>query len=202
MIWHPYHCIERGVQYSRVLKEKTGNAFSDGKTSFDYRRERFASVLAYFSLPQGDQLMAELLRSYEASLIASPELRCGALGFLAAVRNMGKKIVIMTEGPQDAQERTVQGLSIGGYMDFLATTNHFRVTKTSGLFSKVLERLGISPGDTAYIGDNELRDMKPAIAGGIFSILLAETKHVSLNTFLPQINTLRKLQYIISNESP
>lgn len=137
-------------EYSRVLKEKTANAFSDGKTSFDYRRERFASVLVYFSLPQDDQFMAELLRSYEASLMASLELKCGALGLLAAVRNMGKNIVIMTEGPQDAQERTVQRLGISGYIDFLATTNHFRVTKTSGLFPKALEHLGISPGEATW----------------------------------------------------
>jgi putative hydrolase of the HAD superfamily len=146
--------------------------------------------------------MAELLGSYEASLMASLELKCGALGLLSAVRNRGKKIVIVTEAPQVAQERTVQGLEIGGYIDFLDTTNHFRVTKTSGLFPKVLEHLGISPGDMAYIGDNEQRDMKPAMAEGVFSIHLAETKHVSLNTFPPQINTLRKLQYILSNNSP
>jgi putative hydrolase of the HAD superfamily len=187
-------------EYSRVLKTETANAFSDGKTSFDYRKERFALVLAHFSLPQDDQFMAELLGSYEATLLASLQLKCGALGLLSAVRKMGKKIGIMTEGPQDGQERTVQGLGIAGYIDFLATTNHFRVTKTSGLFSKVLEHLGVSPGDMAYVGDNELRDMKPAMAEGIFSIHLAETKHVSLNTFPPQINTLRKLQYILSDD--
>jgi len=69
--------------------------------------------------------MAELLDSYEAIIMASLELKCGALGLLSAVRNMGKKIVIMTESPQDAQERTVQRLGIGGYIDFLASTKHF-----------------------------------------------------------------------------
>jgi len=54
----------------------------------------------------------------------------------------------------------------------------------------------------AYIGDDEKRDMKPAMAEGIFAIHLAETKHISLNTFPPKINTLRKLQYILSNEDP
>lgn len=94
-----------------------------------------------------------------------------------------------------------KGLGIAGYIDFLATTNHFRVTKTSGLFSKVLEHLGISPGDMAYIGDNEQRDMTPAMAEAIFSIHLAEKKHVSLNTLPPQVNTLRKLQCILLNDS-
>ncbi|KAJ8069128.1 hypothetical protein OCU04_002802 [Sclerotinia nivalis] len=189
-------------EYSRVLRDKTANAFSDGKTSFDYRRERFASVLNHFSLPQEDQFMDQLLDLYEKTLMLALELKCGAISLLSTLRNMGKKIVIMTEGPQDAQERTVEGLGISKYIDFLATTNHFGVAKTSGLSPKVLEHLGISPGDIAYVGDNEERDMKPAMAEGIFSIHLAETKHVSLNTFPPQINTLRKLQYILLNAGP
>ena len=52
----PMHAL-RG-EYSRVLKAKTANAFSERKTSFHYRRKRFASFLAPFSLPQDDQFMA------------------------------------------------------------------------------------------------------------------------------------------------
>ena len=69
-------------EYSRVLKAKTANAFSDGKTSFDYRRERFASVLTHFSLPQDELFMTELLGSYESTLMTSLELKCGALDLL------------------------------------------------------------------------------------------------------------------------
>ena len=187
-------------EYSMVLKMKTANAFSDGKTSFDYRRERFVSILTHFSLPQDDQFIYELLELYEAKLMASLELKCGALDLLSLIKDMGKKIVVITEGPQDAQERAVRGLGIDGFIDFLATTSHFRVAKTDGLFPRVLEHLCIAPGDIVYIGDNEERDMKPALAEGIFSIHLAEMKHVSFNTIPPTINTLRKLQYILSND--
>ncbi|KAL9610373.1 MAG: hypothetical protein Q9167_004913 [Letrouitia subvulpina] len=189
-------------EYSRVLKVKTANAFSDGKTSFDYLRERFTSVLARLSLPRDDQFIAKLLVLYENTLMMSLELKCGALDILSVVKAMGKKVVVIMEGPQDAQERTIQRLGIEDYIDFVATTTRFRVTKTDGLFSRVLEHLGISPGDIAYIGDNEERDMKPTLAEGIFPIHLAETKHVSLNTIPPRINTLRKLQYILSNDRP
>ena len=187
-------------EYSIILKTKTANAFSDGKISFDYRRERFASVLTLFSLPQDDQFMFELLELYEANLMASLELKCGTLDLLSKIKDMGKKIVVITEGPQDAQERTVRGLGIEGYIGFLATTTHFGVAKTDGLFPRVLKHLGVTPGDMVYIGDNEERDMKPALAEGIFSIHLAEMKHVSLNTIPPKINTLRKLQYVLSND--
>ena len=187
-------------EYSRVLQAKTANGFSDGKTSFDYRRERFASVLAHFSLPQDDQFMVAILESYEATLMTSLELKCGALDLLSMIKDMGKKIVVITEGPQDAQERTVRGLGIEGYIDFLATSSYFGVVKTGGLFPRVLEHLGVSPDYMAYIGDNEQRDMKPALAEGISSIHLAEMKDVSLNSMPPRINTLRILQYILSKD--
>ncbi|KAF7545376.1 hypothetical protein G7046_g9578 [Stylonectria norvegica] len=185
-------------EYSMVLRRKTAGAFSDGKTSFDYRRERFHVLLEHFSLTHDMQFMTVLLETYEANLAASLELKCGALGLLSTIKNMGKRIVIITEGPQDAQDRTVNALGISCYIDFLATTNHFRVSKTDGLFSKVLEHLGISSSDIAYIGDNEQRDIKPATAEGIFSIHFAEEKNVSLTSLPPQINTLRKLQYVLS----
>lgn len=187
-------------EYATILKVKTANAFADGKTSLDYRRERFASVLSHFSLPQDDQFLSEILELYEATLSASLELKCGALELLSLIKEIGKKIVIITEGPQDAQERAVRGLGIDGFIDFLATTNQFGVAKTDGFFRRVLEHLHITPGDMVYIGDSEERDMKPALAEGIFSIHLAETKHVSFNTIPPKINTLRKLQYILSND--
>ncbi|KAI1399028.1 Haloacid dehalogenase-like hydrolase [Hypoxylon fuscum] len=189
-------------EYSRVLKEKTVNAFSDGKTSFDYRRERFSSLLTRFSLPQEPQFMTQLLELYEATLVTSLELKCGALKLLSTLKDMGKKIVVVTEGPQDAQERTVQALGISEYIDFLATTNKFRVTKTDGLFSRVLEHLGIPATDMVYIGDNEQRDIQPALSAGIYSIQLAETQHVSLNTWPPQVNTLNKLWYIFAGHTP
>ena len=187
-------------EYSKVLKLKMANAFSDGKTSFEYRRERFASVLSHFSLPQDDQFISNLLELYEANLMASLELKSGALDLLSFIKDTGKKIVVITEGPQDAQERAIRGLGIDGFIDFLATNNYFGVTKTDGLFPRVLEHLCITSCDIVYIGDNEERDMKPALAEGIFPIHLAEMEHVSFNTVPPIISTLRELQYILSND--
>lgn len=72
-------------EYSRVLKERTAHTFSDGKTSLDYRRERFTPLPAHFSLPQDDQLMTQLLECYETTLMANLELKGGALELLWAI---------------------------------------------------------------------------------------------------------------------
>ncbi|KAL2070250.1 hypothetical protein VTL71DRAFT_13276 [Oculimacula yallundae] len=187
-------------EYSKILKEKTSNAFSDGKASFDYRKERFTALLACFAIPENSSFVDELLDVYEDVLTEALELKSGALDLLVTLKGMGKKIVIITEGPQDVQERTLQALGIKDYVDFLATTNNFRAAKTRGLFPEVLHHLGISAGDLAYVGDSEDRDTKPAMAEGIFSFLLAEAKNVSLSSSPPRVNTLRKLQYIVSDE--
>ncbi|KAG9255411.1 HAD-superfamily hydrolase, subfamily IA, variant 1 [Emericellopsis atlantica] len=187
-------------EYTKILQTSTANAFSDGKTSFHYRAERFRLLLDHFSLPHDAELMNQLLESYEATLVANLELKCGAQGLLSTIKSMGKKIVVITEGPQDAQERTVDALGIRSYIEFLATTNHFRASKTDGLFPRVLEHLGMSSGDVAYIGDSEQRDMQPATAESIFSIHLAEGKNVSLDSCPPRVSTLKELQHILSAE--
>ena len=185
-------------QYSKVLQEKTSNALSDGKSSSEYRRERFSAVLVHFSLPLDASFMEQLLETYETTLKESLELKHGAIKLLSTIRSLDKKIVVITEGPQDAQERTLQDLGIATKIDFLATTNFFLVTKTNGLYQKVLEHLNISAADMVYVGDNEQRDMKPAIAEGIFCIHFDETKPLSLNSRPPRINNLKILDYILS----
>ncbi|KAK7216539.1 hypothetical protein V2G26_004542 [Clonostachys chloroleuca] len=184
--------------HSQVLKEKTANAFSDGKTSFDYRRERFTAVLSRLSLPSDDEtFLTHLLQVYETTLTRSFELKAGALQMFETLKRLGKKIVVITEGPQDAQERTVEALGLAKHIDFLATTNRFRASKTDGMFGKVLEHLDISPGDIVFVGDNEERDVRMATAAGIFSIYYAEGLDASLTVDEPRINSLRKLQYLL-----
>lgn len=187
-------------EYSVILKKKPPNVFATEKAFNDYRKERLVSLLSCFSLPDDDRFISMLLGLYKANLMASLELKCGALDLLSLIKDMGKKIVIVTEGPQDAQERAVRDLGIGRFVDLLATAANFGVPKTDGLFPRVLKYLGITPGDIAYVGDSEERDMIPALAAGIFSIHLAEIKHVSFNTVPPKINTLKKMAYILSED--
>lgn len=105
-----------------------------------------------------------------------------------------------SEAHVNSPSQSIRDLGIAGFVDFLATTNHFGVSKVDGLFPRVLEHLGISPSEMAYVGDNELRDMKPAMTHGAFCVHLAEAEHVALDASPPRINTLRKLQYILSGK--
>ncbi|KAI9767032.1 MAG: hypothetical protein M1840_005991 [Geoglossum simile] len=186
------------MAYSRVLSRTTAGAFTDVKTSDEYRKDRFSAVLKSFSIKPSDQLLDELARTYEAALEDSLELKCGELSLLTRIKAMGKKIVMITEGPQDAQERTLEKLGLKDKIAFLATTNLFRISKVDGLFSKVLEQLKTAASDMVYVGDSERRDMIPAIAHGIYAIHYAEAESFSLDLYPAKINTLKKMEHILT----
>ncbi|KAI8721785.1 hypothetical protein NCS52_00321000 [Fusarium sp. LHS14.1] len=182
-------------QYQIVLKQGTASAFTDGKTSHDYRRERFGATLSHFKLNHDS--IDELLQDYERVLVENLTLKPGVLSLLKAIKESGRKITVITEGPQDAQERAIRDLGIASYIDFLATTNRFGVAKTSGLFGNVLKHLDIQPSDIVYVGDSEERDVEPATNGGIYTIHLREDQTVSLALNPPSINSLEVLGQIV-----
>jgi len=72
---------------------------------------------------------------YKNSLQATLELKPSALSLLQSLKRLDGKVIVITEGPQDAQEWTVQELGIAPYIDILVTTNEVGKSKVDGLFS-------------------------------------------------------------------
>ncbi|KAM0244297.1 hypothetical protein ACHAP5_006413 [Fusarium lateritium] len=182
-------------QYGTILKQGTADAFTDGKTSHDYRRARFSATLSHFGLSHNS--VDELLEDYERVLVENLTLKPGAISLLEAIKESGRKIAVITEGPQDAQERAVRDLGIDKYIDFLATTNYFGVAKISGLFRKVLDHLKIQPEDLVYAGDSQPRDIEPATKEGIYAIHLHEDQTEPLVLHPPSVNSLDVLARLI-----
>ncbi|KAF5024200.1 hypothetical protein F66182_3714 [Fusarium sp. NRRL 66182] len=183
------------TQYQTILKQGTSDAFTDGKSSHDYRRARFSATLRHFELSHDS--ISELLDDYEHVLVDNLTLKAGAISLLEAIKKSGRKIVVITEGPQDAQERAVRDLGIDRYIDYLATTNRFGVAKVSGLFGKVLRYLEITPKEIVYIGDSLQRDIEPAAEEGIYAIHLQQDQTEPLMLQPPSINSLEVLTRLI-----
>lgn len=115
---------------------------------------------------------------------------------LGNLRKLGKKVVVITEGPQDAQEWTLEMLGIIEKVDLLATTNRFRTSNVHGLLGKVLEYLQIAATDLVYIGDSWVRDMEPAKREGIYAVHYAEADRSSFDRYPIKINSLKKLDLV------
>jgi len=166
--------------YDEILRTSTASAFTDGRSSADYRRERFSRLLQAHGVAQAVDVES-LLDTYQVSLRKYLKLKPGAQSLLRTLRDRGKKILVVTEGPQDAQVWTLQELGLMSWVDVLVTTNEMGKSKVDGLFQAVLEKYAISAADMVYFGDNLARDIIPARELGILAVLFDERQEASLD---------------------
>ena len=183
--------------YSEILAQKTASAFTDGRTSDDYRKERFGAMLDKHGLDADENVLVMLAALYKDALAKALETKAGALTLLPYLRSIGKKVVIITEGPQDAQEWTIEKLGLSEHLDKLVTTNKFGKSKTDGLFESVLDSLGTEGKDMVYVGDNYARDIVPAREQGIATIYFSEAEDVVLSRQGTRINSLLKVEHVL-----
>lgn len=167
--------------YREILQSRTASAFTDGRTSTEYRRDRFSRLLQAYDSETSDATLSRLLDIYKVSLRSALELKPGALSLLQTLRRLGKKVIVITEGPQDAQEWTVRELGLAPYIDILVTTNQVGRSKVDGLFSIVLEMYGIDAGDIVHVGDSEVRDVVPARRERMLAVMYDESGETRLD---------------------
>lgn len=185
--------------YTEILRSKTASAFTEGKTSTEYRRDRFSHLLQAYGFATSDTILERLLDIYKNSLQAALELKPGALSLLHTLRRLDKKIIVITEGPQDAQEWTIRELGIAPYVDILVTTNEVGRSKVDGLFSIVLEKYDIEAGDIVYVGDNEARDVVSARSEGLLAVLYDEREKTRLDDIDGlRIKSLKEMEDILN----
>ncbi len=155
-----------GAAYQRILREAQRQYFSQARTSREYRAQRFRALLEEFGCDPAAHLDG-LLDVYDAALCGALELRPGAREALTAARRADLMVMVVSEGPHDAQEATIERLGIAGSVDLLITSAGEGVSKSDGLFEKALARAGCEPRQMLYVGDSIHRDMEPAATLGI-----------------------------------
>lgn len=153
--------------YILILSHDTPHAFTDGKTSHQYRSARISRLLSHHNITLDNTNMEVLLSLYETVLSANLSLKSDVLPFLDLLKHHGHKIAIISEGPQDAQERAIETLGLTPYVEYLATSNKLGVAKTEGLFERVLEDLDVEARDVVLVGGSWERDVLPAQGLGI-----------------------------------
>lgn len=153
---------ELEATYREVLRSKTATAFTDGRSSENYRREGFSHLLDNHGYESSSESLEKLLTVYQTSLRAALTLKPRALRLLEKLKASSRAVIVVTEGPQDAQEWTVSELGLKPFIDIFVTTNDIGKSKVDGLFPAVLEKHNIASGDMVYVGDNQQRVIPPS----------------------------------------
>lgn len=171
------------ARYADILKRSTANAFADGRSSDEYRKERFAALLSASGLGGGggggdEGVLDELARVYKEALRGALTLKPGAKECLEAVKARdGRRAIVVTEGPRDAQEWTVRELGLEGCVERVVTTGEVRRGKVEeGFWREVLGRVGegVRPQEVVMVGDSWDRDVEPARVAGCVVVWFCE----------------------------
>ncbi len=164
--------------YREALQRQSVFEFADGRTSHEYRSERFLGAIGQTA--PGDEftrgLIEEALSNYEKNYMESLQLKPFALKTLQALKEEGFSLAILTDAPEDAQDRVIKKLGIEAYFDSIFTSGGMRASKRTGLYSKVIERLDVQQEQVVMIGNSLASDVVPALAAGIEAIWFNDIK--------------------------
>jgi len=82
--------------------------------------------------------------------------------------------MVISEGPHDAQQTTIERLGIASSVDLLVTSAGEGASKSDGLFEKALARAKCKCHEVLYVGDSIERDIAPAFALGMVCVYAGE----------------------------
>jgi putative hydrolase of the HAD superfamily len=142
--------------------------FTDGRTARQYRLERMRALTqrAYSDTTQDNACVDVYAEALKNNLV----LERSAQEMLQSLKNKNTQIIVVTEGPHDAQEETLKDLGIAPLVDHLFTSNKERLSKKDGLWKTVLDRLNITPDACVVLGDSLASDIEPAVKLGIQAV--------------------------------
>lgn len=102
--------------------------------------------------------------------IRAEDLYPDAVPALAALRDAGYGIAVI--GNQPAR-RTPELAALGVAADVMVMSDELGVHKpAAAFFTAVVDRLGVDPGDIAYVGDRVDNDVVPSAAAGMRAVWL------------------------------
>jgi HAD superfamily hydrolase (TIGR01549 family) len=136
------------------------------------RRENHLAVLRTFE-PGFDEAAVQAARaaagkSYE---ISARDLYPDAVPCLRALKAAGYLVGVAGNQPADVSERLVRSLDVE--LDVISSSAAWGVEKPDpAFFARVVESVGLAPGEVAYVGDRVDNDLVPAKAAGLVSVFV------------------------------
>ena len=176
-------------EYEEILKAMQKTNFTENKPSSEYRRSRFQKLLSHFCID--DAHVETTLKDYDEALAMHLCAKPFAENVLEVSVKLGKRVIVITEGPTDAQQLTLDRLGLSKWISNLFTSAMYETSKTEDLFTIALDSVGCEAHRCIYVGDNPERDYFPSLQLGINAILFSEDRHVP--NVAHQVHSLKTL---------
>ncbi len=127
-------------------------------------------------------IVPDVVKLHRALTVEKIKLYRGVFEALADLKGGGKyKLGIVSDSQVDHSIPELRMLGINGFFDAVVVSSEFGFRKPDvRLFAECLKRLGVSPQESVYIGNDTFRDIKGARDAGMVTILIM-TKHGNKN---------------------
>jgi putative hydrolase of the HAD superfamily len=133
------------------------------------RKDRFREILEHFSV-EDRGLSLTLSEHYINECPRKPNLMPGTVEVLETLGDR-YPLTVVTNGFDEVQRVKMDSSGLTRYFTHVVTSERARAKKPAvEIFRFALEQNGITPGETAMIGDNLLTDIAGAQASGIESV--------------------------------
>lgn len=159
--------------YQDILAKARAVHFVIDQPAREYRRGRFDALFEAFSIV-GMGHTDICLNHYDDALTAALTPLDKALDTLIACKQAGLTVLVLTEGPTDAQQGVLDHLGFATHVDHLFTSASTGKAKDNGLYDLVAKRLRLKPDSILHIGDNPARDGAEARAAGWHSLVVRD----------------------------
>ncbi|MGY5452208.1 HAD family hydrolase [Agarivorans sp. MS3-6] len=178
-------------------------AFLQGKlTAAEMRQARIREALQLptISSERAEQAFEYFMQQY----IAATQLYPDTLACLEELLQHGWRLALVSNGPEDMQQRKVKAAGLQPYFEFVLTAEVAGAAKPdAAIFEQALARAKLNANAGCYVGDNLTNDAKGAVAAGLSSVWLQRQSTIS-HEFQPlagvtwKISSLAQLTQCIS----
>jgi putative hydrolase of the HAD superfamily len=129
----------------------------------------YAQLTSQFNIV--DITPAELLEDYVTQFHQSCIPYPGLITMLDTLKKEGYSLGLITNAIGDFQHRNIQAIGIEPYFDAILISGWEGIKKPHpDIFLRALDRLGVQPEESVYIGDHPLNDVEAARLIGMKSI--------------------------------
>lgn len=124
----------------------------------------------------GDRSAAEvLLADYREQCCRHAQAFPGMRDILLALRARGIRLALVTNGETEFQQRHIEALGLDHLVDAVLISEAEGLRKPArALFHRAAERLGVSPAQCLFVGDNPTVDVLGAHVAGMQTVWLGD----------------------------
>ncbi|MCI4333203.1 MAG: HAD family hydrolase [Thermoplasmata archaeon] len=181
------------VEYERLLEEIHPRVLRGQTTHAEARVERFRRLFEWAGSQRPEGEITRLSARYRTAYQSSRRAVEGAPALLRALHGRVTVGVVSNNHTVEQREK-VRAIGIGGYLDFLLTSEDTGSEKPHPeIFRAALARVSASPEEAVMVGDNWPADIVGARALGIRSVWL-NRRGVARPDRAPEVLELRSLR--------